>query len=306
MATFVALAFGILAFIAGAVVLRIERPAATRNIAAVPVDGPLDRYLRRLGHDLDEAGFEGLSPARFTLYSLIAAVAVSAVVIPLLGYALVAATVSVLLATVWIRSVFVGGRARANREWTTAKAAEVARDLASQLDAGSSANEALRSIADHGREGGISEETSGRQNRVARAIAEAIRLSETGPTIEDALRTAAADLGNQAFVEVVEAFVLNARESRASLSMALVRTAGSIEARIRIRDKRRTLLRESMNSVQTMGYVIAFLVVIMNLLLPGGRAFYMSSLGQIVLLVGAGIWYAGYRIITSSAEGADR
>jgi Flp pilus assembly protein TadB len=305
MATFVALAFGALAFIVAAIVLRIERPAATRNIAAVPVDGPVDRYLRRLGYDLNEAGFEGLSPARFTLYSLIAAVAVSAVVIPL-GYALVAATVSVLLATVWIRSVFVGGRARANREWTTAKAAEVARDLASQLDAGSSANEALRSIADQGREGGISEATSGRQNRVARAIAEAIRLSETGPTIEDALRTAAADLGNQAFVEVVEAFVLNARESRASLSMALVRTAGSIEARIRIRDKRRTLLRESMNSVQTMGYVIAFLVVIMNLLLPGGRAFYMSSLGQVVLLVGAGIWYAGYRIITSSAEGADR
>ena len=305
MATFVALAFGALAFIVGAVILRIERPATTRNIATVPVDGPLDRYLRRLGYDLNEAGFEGLSPVRFTLYSIIAAVAVSAVVIPF-GYALVAVTVSVLLATVWIRSVFVGGRARANREWTTAKAAEVARDLASQLDAGSSANEALRSIADQGRAGGISEETSGRQNRVARAIAEAIRLSETGPTIEDALRTAAADLGNQAFVEVVEAFVLNARESRASLSMALVRTAGSIEARIRIRDKRRTLLRESMNSVQTMGYVIAFLVVIMNLLLPGGRAFYTSSLGQVVLLVGAGIWYAGYRIITSSAEGADR
>lgn len=307
MATIIALAYGALAYMLLSWVFRIEQPVPrSLSVGAPKEDGFLGRYLRRLAYDLDEAGFEGLSPVRFTIYSILGAVAFSAIVIPFLGYALVAGSVSVLLATVWIRSVFVAGKAKANREWTTKKAADTARDLASQLDAGSSAVESLRSIAERGRPGGIEEQSSGRPNRVARAIAEAVRISETGPTIEDALRTVAADLGNAAFVELVEAYVLNSRESRATLALALRRTALGIDSRIKLRDKRRTLLRENMNSVRTMGYVIAFLVLIMNLMLPAGRMFYSSTAGQIFLIVGAGIWYFGYRMIVGNSEGSDR
>lgn len=303
----VALASAALTYIVLSWILKIEQPTPRSiTVGAPKEDAPLGRYLRRLAYDLDEAGFEGLSPARFTLYSIIGAVAFSVVVISLLGYALVAGTISVLLATVWTRSVFIAGRAKANREWTTKKAADTARDLASQLDAGSSAVEALRSIAERGRPNGLEEQSSGRPNRVARAIAEAVRISETGPTIEDAMRTVGADLGNAAFVELVESYVLNSRESRATLSLALRRTAIGIDSRIRLRDKRRTLLRENMNSVKTMGYVIAFLVLIMNLMLPAGAAFYSSTAGQIFLIIGAGIWYIGYRMIVGNAEGSER
>ena len=163
--------------------------------------------------------------------------------------------------------------------------------------------ESLRSIAERGRPGGIDEQTTGRPNRAAYAIAAALRESESGPTIEDALRNAAANLGNPAFVEVTEAFVLNARESSKTLALALRRTAEGIDSRIRLRDKRRTLLRENINSVRTMGYVIGFLVILMNTMLPSGRDFYSSAGGQIFLIVGATIWYVGYRMIATSAEG---
>lgn len=305
LALITALSWGTLAAFVAAIVLRIEQPLP-RGFASAPAEGGrIDRYLRRLAYDLDEAGFVGMSPVRFTFYSVLAGIVFAATVTYFLGYALVAGTTAVLISTVWIRKRFVADRARANREHTSAKAAQVAREIASQLDSGSSAMESLRAIAERGRPGGIDEQTSGRPNRAAYAIASALREAESGPTIEDALRNAAANLGNPAFVELTEAFVLNARESAKTLALALRRTAEGIDSRIRLRDKRRTLLRENMNSVRTMGYVIAFLVVMMNVMLPSGREFYASVAGQLFLIVGAAIWYVGYRMIVSSSEGGE-
>jgi type II secretory pathway component PulF len=284
---------------AGAMVLGLTR---TRQLQDTPRPGFFRRYMENLRLDLLEAGITDLSPARALSTFIIIGITVGLAFTVFLNYLLVGITAGVLTSTVFMRNWYIGRRAQARRIATIGHVSEAAREIADSVDSGMTPLDALRGYAARAMPGAVSEQLTGVENLVARMILEAIARIERGTNAEESLRLSADDLGNRHFSGLVETYIQSAPVDAKQLSRGLRRLAQEVDYSLRLRSERLTAIRQPALSNQLVGGVIILIILVMMTMIPRAGEFYQNPLGQIALVLGAGWWYLGSRILQSGWE----
>ncbi len=260
------------------------------------------RYLESLRADLEDAGLDGLTPLRALFYFVLSGVIVGLVVGVLFGLSLIGLVAALLTTVFFSRNYYVGSRARRVRRDTTAAVAEAAREIADSVDSGMSPLDAVKSYAGRSGPDAASEQLTGRINRVARALADAMARIERGMATEEALRAAVDPLANRFFSNLIEAYIQTAGIDAAQLVTSLRRVAREVDDAVLLREERAAAIAAPRNSNRIVGGVIGLILLVMNFLLPGSGVFFHSLIGQVFLLAVAVFWYLGDRFLASGYE----
>lgn len=294
-----ALSAAALAGYTGALLLGITR---RNKLPEVRQPGFLGRYMENLRLDLLEAGIADLGPRRALLNFILIGVAVGLFFAVIMNYLLVGLVAGILTSSVFVRSWYIGRRAQARRVATINHVAEAAREIADSVDSGMTPLDALRGYAARALPGAVSEQLTGMENLVARMLLDAIGRIERGTSTEESLRLAADDLGNRHFSGLIETYIQSAPVDAKQLSRGLRRLAQEVDYSLRLRSERLTAIRQPALSNRLVGGVIVLIVLVMMTMIPRAGDFFQSFFGQVAMILGAGWWYIGSRVLQSGWE----